>query len=546
LPAVTTGIDGRTGWDKLRAARYRGLASRRDLEGTMGLLDSMFGGGTSLTLSLDTPQASAGGVVGGKVTLIGGKKPLKLTELNVKLLYVSVTASEDSALPNIETEILLSQTVAAGEELRPGSTQTYTFRLVVPHDAETTAHNVTYKVMAVADIPSVKDPSASADLVVVDASDDETRTLPIEEIFGRFPDLRSPNEERLCEALREVFLACYSEGGQFMELEPFLSDLMRRGTVNVRRSALEAWANLVDNRVTPQHLQTLYAVANIPGLDQETFDQVIIAGCKFAEEGALPLVQQLAQHPDSHVRKEIANNLRFNAAEKFNGKRELLIGLAQDPDSNVRAAAVGSFSCYRDDQQIMHGVAGQIDRDPSPEVQRQCISALSLAHHHGMGELTFHVYEKHLANPDASVRKEIADSVHWLPKAQLQRIYALVQRLMTDPDEDVRRGMAFQFNNLSEMPQLFPLIKHAVENDPSQSVRTEALGAMASMLPPEQVVAYYGQVMNRDKSEDTLWALLNGLRNHSSHPQAKKMLTQLTQVPYPGLADAAREALTSY
>jgi hypothetical protein len=512
----------------------------------MGLLDSMFGGGTSLTLTLDTPQASAGGVVGGKVTLVGGKKPLKLTELNVKLLYVAVHAREDSALPDIDTRILLTQTVAAGEELRPGAMLGYTFRLVVPHGTEKTAHNVSYKVMAVADIPSVKDPSATADLVVVDASDDATRLLPIEEIFSRFPDLRSPNEEKLCEALREVFLACYSEGAQLMEIEPFLADVMRRGTVNIRRGALEAWANLVDNRVTPQHLQTLYGVANIPGLDQETFDQVIIAGCKFAEEGALPMVQQLAKHQDSHVRKEVANNLRFNAAEKFNGKRELLIALAQDPDPNVRAAAVGSFSCYRDDQQIMHGVAGQIDRETSPEVQRACISALSLAHHHGMGELTFFVYEKHLANPDSSVKKEIAESIHWLPKAQLQRIYGMVQRLLADPDEEVRRAMIFQFNNLSELPQLFPLIKYAIENDPSASVRTEALGAMASMLPPEQVVAYYTQVMSRDSSEDTLWALLNGLRNHASHPQAKKMLTQLTQSPYPGLADAAREALTSY
>jgi hypothetical protein len=40
------------------------------------------------------------------------------------------------------------------------------------------------------------------------------------------------------------------------------------------------------------------------------------------------------------------------------------------------------------------------------------------------------------------------------------------------------------------------------------------------------------------------WAVLNGLRRHAEHPAAKKMLTQLTQSHYEGVADAARDALT--
>src|SRR5437763_222028 len=46
---------------------------------TMGLLDSMFGGGTNLALTLDTTTSSPGSVVGGRVMLGGGNKPLKLT-----------------------------------------------------------------------------------------------------------------------------------------------------------------------------------------------------------------------------------------------------------------------------------------------------------------------------------------------------------------------------------------------------------------------------------------------------------------------------------
>ncbi len=511
----------------------------------MGLLDSMFGGGTKLELSLDTPQASAGGVVGGKIALYGGKKPLKVTELTVKLLYVCVTSRDDSPLPDIDTRVLLTQTVAAGEDLPPGSQKAFTFRFTVPHGTETTAHNVSYKVLASADIPGVKDPGADAELRVVDADEDEHRLLPLEEVFGRFPGLRSSNEEELKDALRDLFLECYSQGAQFMEVEPYLADLMRRGTVGVRRGALEAWANLVDNRVTPQHLQTLYAVANMPGLDQETFDQVIVAGCKFAEEGGLGLVQQLAVHPEAHVRKEVASNLRFNASEKFAGKRELVIQLAQDQDPSVRAAAIGTFSCFRDDQQIMHGVAGQIDRDQSPAVQAAGISTLALAHHHGMGELTFVTYEKHLANPNPEVRKEIAQNVNWLPKQQVQRIWGIVQRLLADQDEDVRASMAFQFHNLSELPQLLPLAQQTIQGDPSPRVRREALGGVASMMKPEQAVALYAQVLAADQTEDTMWAVLSGLRTHREHPQAKKLLTQLAASPHQYLADAAREELTS-
>lgn len=510
----------------------------------MGLLDSMFGGGTKLDMSLDTPQSSAGGVVGGKISLQGGKKPLKLTELTVKLLFVSVHSREGQALPDIKTEVLLTQTIAAGEDLPPEAVKNFTFRFTVPHGTETSAHNVSYTVMACADIPGVKDPSATQELKVVDADEDEHRLLPVEEVFQRFPGLRSNSEEQLTEALRDLFLACYSEAGQLLEIEPTLAHYMKNGSVAVRRAALEAWANLVDNRVQPHHLQSLYAVANTPGIDQETFDQVIVAACKFAEEGAYHLVQQLSQSQDPHVRRELANGLRFQASEKFNGKRELIIALAQDPDSSVRAAAVAAFSSYRDDQQIMHGVAGQIDRDPSPEVQAACINALSLAHHHGMADLVLTVFEKHTANPNREVKKEIAQSIHWLPKEHLQRSWGIAQRLFADADEEVRRAMAFQFANLSEQPQFLAMAQQVAQNDPSAEVRYEAIGGMASLMKPEQAAAMYAQLLANDTSEDMAWAALSGLRRHDEHAASKKILTQLVQSPYSGVADAARDALT--
>src|SRR5437762_1214283 len=175
----------------------------------MGLLDSMFGGGTAIQLALDITTASPGGVVGGTVTLVGGKKPLRLTELAIRLVFVETTMQEDSALPKIDLREVSKQVVAAGVPLAPGASQSFTFRLTVPRDLPVSAHNVAFQVSAVADIPGVKDPSATQELRVVEASDDDNRKIPLEEIYGRFPGLRSRDEDQIADALYEFFLACY-------------------------------------------------------------------------------------------------------------------------------------------------------------------------------------------------------------------------------------------------------------------------------------------------------------------------------------------------
>src|SRR5690348_1177361 len=77
---------------------------------TMGLLDKMFGGGTNLTLALDTGMIPEGGTLSGNITLSGGKKPLKLTALKVRLVYVKVTPVPNQTLPKIEIQTLLDNT----------------------------------------------------------------------------------------------------------------------------------------------------------------------------------------------------------------------------------------------------------------------------------------------------------------------------------------------------------------------------------------------------------------------------------------------------
>lgn len=510
----------------------------------MGFLDSMLGGGTSLTIALDAPTASPGSVVSGRIDLGGGKKPLVLNQLSVRFLYVRVETKPGQTLPEIDARELAHQVVAAAGQIPPGSHQQFTFNLTVPSDLPPSAHNVSFQVVAVADIPGVKDPSAKVDIKVVTAGKDATRRLPMAELLGRFPGLQGRDEEQLVEALRAVHLACYSEAGELMELEPLVSRLMFERTGDVRARAIEAWGNLVDKHVQPHHLQALYGLANMQGLDDDAFEQVIVAATKLADDGALQLVQQLAAHPEASVREKVANNLRFNAAEKFAGKRELVGQLVQDTAPGVRRAAIGAMTAYRDDQQLMYWVADLSDKDPDGGVRAECISTLSLVHHHGMADLTFAVYEKHLGDPDPEVRKSISRNLGWMPAAAIQRVWGIVQRLASDQEEDVRRALAWEFCNMEKLPQLLPIAQHMAQQDPSEEVRREALGGMSALMPAPQAAHYYGGLLAQARTEQELWPLLNGLRHHRDDRAVKQLLSEIGQCPFESVASAARDALS--
>jgi hypothetical protein len=510
----------------------------------MGLLDNMFGGGTAISLTLDRPTGSPGGVVGGNVMLVGGKKPFKLTKLRAHLIYVNVQSSNDGGFPQVDLRIIGEQVLAAGMDLAPGGQYPFSFRLTIPYDTLPSAHNCSYKIQVVADIPTVKDPTAEADFRVLPADRDQHRSLPYNQVLAQFPGLQAQDEETLCDALYKLFLECYSDGQKYMEAEPLLAHHMRTGTVRVRRQALQTWANLVDNRVQPQHLQSLYAIANVPGLDQDTFDEVIRAACKFAEEGALAMVQQLARMPDTHARTQVAQCMRFDAAKRFQGKREILVTLVQDPEASVRAAAVGALTDFQDDAQILYGVANMIDRDPSEEVQAAGIAFLALAHHAGHGDLALSVYEKHAQSPSERVRKEVAEVLHWQPEAAGPRLWALVQKLLQDPSEDVRRAIAFQFINMERFPQFLPLAQWCADNDPSEEVRREALRGLTRLMPVRQLVAYYQHKLAANPPTDVVYAVISGLRDHNKDREVQQLLTRLGQHPDHDVANAARDAMT--
>lgn len=403
----------------------------------------------------------------------------------MRLLYVCVTAKEGSPIPDIDTRVLLDNAIVANQPLPSGSDQSWDFRFAIPHGTQPTAHNVSYRVAVVADIPSVKDPSASAELKVLETIDGAS----LDDLYSRWPAFRGTATRPLIDALWDFRNACYSERETLLVAESLLAGLIRTGPQEARGPALEAWANLLDGQMRREHLRLLQELAS-SDLDAAMTKQVVEAAAKFADEGALEFVQGYSRHPDPEIRRELAQALRFAASDKFKGKKELLLSMAPDFDAGVREAVWAAFSDFRDDPRVMQMCAAQIEADPSPDVQAACVGTLCFGHHHGLAELSFQVYERHLANPHVRVRKEIAENVHWLGKEHAQRIGAIVQRLLSDPEEEVRRTMAWQFRNMGDFPSLAPMLRHVIEHDPSAEVRRDGIGALASVVPIGEAIAY--------------------------------------------------------
>ena len=505
----------------------------------MGLLNKLFGGGTKLELTLDAGQVPVGGLLSGRVTLHGGKKALTLSALNVRLVYILVRSKEGSSLPEIDTRVLIDQALVTNRDLPADAVQTFEFRFNLPEGLAASGEGVTYKVMAAADIPKVTDPTAEATLTVVEGGHGGEASLDLDEVHERFPGLQSGDEDEVVEALREVHLACYSERETLQVLEPILAGFIRTGSSAVRTQALEAWANLLDGFARKEHLKLLGDLLAAPTFDRSFMRELIVAACKFADEGGLPLVQNLARSQDPEIREEVAQQLRFAAADKFRGKLDLLQAMAGDSVAAVRAAVISAYGDYRDNKKLMAWVAEQFGKDPSPVVQAACLDTLALLHHHGQGDLTLQIFERALTNKSSEVRRKLSENLQWLPHEALPRVRALAERLLADPDAAVRKSMAWYFINLRDFPELAPLILHCAENDPDPVVRKEALTGMSSVVPVGELCAHYRAALAADPSEDVAWAVLSGSRDHVGTPEGRALLQDLARS---GWGDVAQEA----
>ncbi len=512
----------------------------------MGLLNKLFGGGTTLELKLDLDKIPPGGTVAGTLTLTGGKKPLKLTVLKVDVVMVLVETKEGSAMPSIDVRVITSNIVAQDRDLAPGSHNKFEFRYKLPEDLNPSA---TYKVMATADIPGVKDPSAEAALTVVGGRSTFGSIKSAlgmgageDDILAQFPNLTSHDADELESALHELQCEAYDRDNNFTGVHGFLLRLVETHRVDdVRRAALAAWGTVLDDRAKPEHIRALTTLAG-RDLPADLMQEVVSVAAKFAEEGAMPLVQQLSRHAMPEVRARLATAMYLDADADLPGRRELILGLCKDADVGVRAAAFGACASLVEDAEVVRWVAACAAQEPSPEVQSACLSAIALGCNYGSADLLLTTYLDHAQrNPNADVRKEIAGSLHWFPADA--RLTQIVATLFADPSSDVRQSMAWQGNNMSEHPELRDHFVHAASNDPDESVRADALRGVHNFFPLAETVAFLRQRLAADRNESAYWAALNAVENHMPEKEARALVQEISRGPFSSVASRAREVL---
>ncbi len=515
----------------------------------MGLLDKMFGGGTNLTLALDTGMIPEGGTLSGALTLSGGKKPLKLTALKVRLVSVKVTPVKDQPLPKIELQTLLDNTVIANQDLPPASLNKYDFSFAVPSGTDPKA---TFKIFATADIPGVKDPKAEADLKIIGPSSEGANPglfgglfkgkMKEEEILGKFPGLMSRDDDEQWSAMNDLLCASFDADSDFSNIAPFLAKKMTaQNSDRVRSQALATWGNVLNNRASREHIKALEAMADERTLkDPDMMREVVSVAAKFGEEGAWPLVARLAAHDSPDVRAEMATRLYLDADKEIAERKPLLLAMAGDPDAGVRAAAVRSFAEFTSDRAVVDKAVQILGADASPDVQKSAVSALAIAHHHGAKDLVLDTLLLHAQNnPHTVVREEIADAVHWLPEDA--RAATLVQTLITDKSVEVRRRMAWQSVNMSEHPELREIFVRAAVDDADEEVRGNALGGMDRLMALPDAITFLKKRLVEDPTEKTAWACFNVVKFQMEDSGAQAFMKELTTVPFARVAQRARE-----
>ncbi|HEY0132661.1 MAG TPA: hypothetical protein VGB85_01240, partial [Nannocystis sp.] len=274
----------------------------------------------------------------------------------------------------------------------------------------------------------------------------------------------------------------------------------------------------------------------------DLMEEVVTIAAKFAEEGAMPLVQRFAQHPAPEVRTRLANAMYFDADAALPGRRELILALCRDADVGVRAAAFGACASLVDDREVVRWVAACAAQDPSPEVQRACLSAISLGSHYGSNDLLLDTYLQHAQqNPSADVREGVAQSLHWLPADP--RLTRIVAALFADRSSEVRRAIAWQSNNMSEHPELRDLYVQAATSDPDESVRADALRGLHHFFPLTDAVAFLRQRLAQDRNEATYWAALNAAESHLPATEARALIQDIARGPFSSVGERAREVL---
>jgi len=512
--------------------------------GFFDFLSSIFGGGASMACPLESTRLPVGGILSGTAKLTGAPKGVTVTDVKVKLLFVHVESQPDSAIPKIDTRMLIENTLATNVALAAKEVKEFPFTLSIPPGTAPTGNGVSYTVLVSADIPSMKDPQAKVELTIIEGAGGAAG-LTAERLFSRWPALRGSEENPLVDALNDMRWK-HNEGDAEDDLtvaEPILQKLMREGaTPRVRRAAFEVWANIVSNHLRTEHVKLMGEVLTAAGEDRDTLREVLGAMGPTMDMGGDALVLPYINHAETQVRLAAVNALSWGRGGAHRAKA--LLPVLADADADVRARVVDALGNMKEVPGVLDRLIEVASTDPSGEVLKKSLGALAMCWTDKKdAPKVVAVWERARTHKDPEVRKAWVNWVSW--PARQGDISPQIQAVLDDGDASVQEAMAFEFCNLlREHKQYLPLCQALITSDKSDTVKGRALGALDEALPPGEVAKVYREVLAAEPSEEMQWNMVQGIK-FTTKKELKEVLLDMSRSDYGRVARAAKDAFES-
>ncbi len=318
---------------------------------------------------------------------------------------------------------------------------------------------------------------------------DDTRTpAALGSVLSRWPALQGTGPA-LTTALREVRYAHRPGGGpdDLSAAEPLLARWMEQGSGALRREALGAWLSVVGSQLGSSHVQALLtAVRRDP--DREFLVDVLEGAGPLAQAGALPLLAGYARHEDWQVRRALARGLGLSAGPAQASR--LLEDLLHDSEPAVRAAAAGALArAPGGAQRLVHVALAE----QSEEVLRACVPALVSDSAPAQASAAL---ERLAAHPSVALRRHVAGTLVEVQRRHPDLLPA-TERLLTDPEAEVRRECAWCLRVGGAHPALQARLRALLRDDAAAEVRVAAAGTLATVLEGDDLEALLTQLAAR-------------------------------------------------
>lgn len=388
----------------------------------------MFGGGTSLDISLDGNSVAAGNELTGTVTVRGGKKAAQISSLKVQVLGSRVGGGTD-----FEHRVLFDGAIAQDVALPAGEAVDFPLSISIPDDADP-SHD--YQLTATADIPGVADPSSKVAFTVEGdgASGEEEEVFNAEginEVIRRWPALTGHDAEAFSSALDEMReqidtlddYACIAVFARRFEDE----------NTKIRNNAIFGFGKFLGTKADSSDVQPLLALTET---DDEELQEKLVSAAEELGPAGEEVLEALIRSEHPKIRRYVGFGLAKTCGPR---QRELAELLRADSDPDVSSAGIRALGGrLLTDPAVVSELVGVATRADKEVFRTHALFALQDAPEHDVHASAFPAFEANVTSESDWVRATVAETLPRWPESGSPAVMRLIESLATDRDSHVR------------------------------------------------------------------------------------------------------------